>query len=155
MSYRGLVLVIENDVFKFVNIGSKYIFAVCTHSGMPGTTIENLNKIIKSQGGTLSAGFTLKTYNYTPSVAEKLKQSIFHHEIDTNDERLRVRWEKNATQQKKKIEVICNYIKNKKHGVFETRNFLNKVINAPFLFLLIKPVFKNRFKKLSGTFWRL
>lgn len=147
----GIPLIVERFLNKFVNIGAKYIFAVCTHSGMPGTTIENLNKIIKSQGGTLSAGFTLKTYNYTPSMAEKLKQSIFHHEIDTNDERLNVRWEKNAIQQKKKIEVICNYIKNKKHGVLETRNFLKKIINAPFLFLLIKPVFKNRFKKLTGT----
>ena len=117
----GIPLIVERFLTKLVNISSKYIFAVCTHSGMPGTTIENLNKIIKSQGGFLSAGFTLKTNNYTPSVSEKLKQSIFHHEISVNNEKLKSKWEKNAGQQRKKIELICKYIKSKEHGVLETR----------------------------------
>lgn len=147
----GIPLIVKRFIAKLVNINSKYIFAVCTHSGMPGVTIENLKKIINSQGGFLAAGFTLKTYNYTPSVLEKIKQSIFHNEISINNEKLKSKWEKNIAQQKKKIKIICKYIKNKEHGVLETRNFLKKLIIAPFLFLLIKPVFKNRYKKLSGS----
>ena len=38
----GIPIIVEGFVKKLKNVISKYIFAVCTHGGMPGTTIENM-----------------------------------------------------------------------------------------------------------------
>ena len=46
---------------------------------------------------------------------------------------------------------IEDYIGAKKEGRYETRKLLNKILFTPFLFLLIKPVFNHRYKKLSKS----
>lgn len=45
----GVPLIVERFIKKLKNLGSKYIFAVCTCGYMPGMTIENLSKTIESQ----------------------------------------------------------------------------------------------------------
>ena len=77
----GIPLIVEKFLNQLEINESQYIFAICTHSGIPGTTIEKVSKIIESRGGKLAAGFTMKTYNNAPSVMEKLKKSIFHKEF--------------------------------------------------------------------------
>lgn len=147
----GIPLIVEKFLNKLKNIGSKYIFAVCTHSGMPGVTIEKLSKIIKSRGGKLAAGFTVKLNN-PPSVFEKLKKSIFHKKLkDTAIFGAQERQQKVFDHWKKKLQIIYDYISNKKEGMLETRNKLSKLFFAPLLFLLIKPVFSSRYKKLSNS----
>jgi ferredoxin len=97
---------------------------------MPGTTIENLGKLIKSQGGELAAGFTLKMSN-KPITLEKQ--------------------EKTFAAQKEKINKICEYILAQKRGKKETRGILRKTFFAPLLYLAIKPAFYRRYRKLSGS----
>lgn len=46
----GIPLIVERFVNKLEGIGSNYFFAVCTHSGMAGETIEKLKKQINPVG---------------------------------------------------------------------------------------------------------
>jgi flavodoxin len=56
----GIPMIVGRFVEKLENIGPKYLFAVCTHSGGPGSTMENLGNKIRSRGGKLAAGYTVK-----------------------------------------------------------------------------------------------
>jgi ferredoxin len=125
----GIPLIIGRFIRKLENIGSKYIFAVCTSGYMPGETIENLSKLIKSRGAKLAAGFTVTMSN---KILTKEKQ----HKMFNN-------W-------KKKLEVIYENVSVRKKGKFETRGILVKLLFAPLL-LIIKPVFLGRYKKLSNS----
>ncbi len=125
----GIPLIIGRFVNKLEDVGSKYIFVVCTHSGMPGETIENLGKLISSRGGELAAGFTVKMSN--KNITEKRERKI-------------------SIDQKKKVDTICEYVAARKRGKFETRGMLHKIVFAPLRFLLIKPVFSRRYRKLSN-----
>jgi Pyruvate/2-oxoacid:ferredoxin oxidoreductase delta subunit/flavodoxin len=126
----GIPLIIERFVNKLEGIGSKYIFAVCTHSGMAGTTIENLRRQVKSRGGELAAGFSL---NMGSKKMSKEKQ------------------QKLLCNQKKKVNIISEYVLARKRGKYETRGILRKIAIALPLYLLIKPVFSRRYRKLSNT----
>jgi flavodoxin/Pyruvate/2-oxoacid:ferredoxin oxidoreductase delta subunit len=125
----GIPLIVGRFVRKLENIGSKYIFAVCTCGHMSGSTIENLRKAIESRGGELAAGFTVKMSN------KKLTEE---------------KQKKMAIAQKKKVDTICEYVAARKKGKFETRDRLRKLVFAPLLFLAIKPVFSRRYRKLSN-----
>ncbi len=125
----GIPLIVGRFVRKLENLGSKYIFAVCTHGGMPGTTIENLRKAIESRGGKLAAGFTVRMSN--KNLDERKQQKML-------------------VKQKKKLEAICEYVNARRDGMFETRDLLRKILLAP-LRALEKPVFMYRYKKLSNT----
>ena len=126
----GLPLIVTRFVDKLANIGSKYVFAVCTCGDMPGSTIENLRKAIKSRGGELAAGFTVKMANKKLHVEKQ---------------------EKMSRNQKKKLEVISEFVAHRKKGKFETRGPLRKIVFAPLLFILIKPAFYRRYRKLSNS----
>ena len=125
----GIPLIVARFVSKLENLGSKYIFAVCTCGYMPGTTIENLRKAIASRGGKLAAGFILRMSS------KKL------------DER---KQQKMRVNRKKKLEAICKYVNARREGEFETRGLLRKILLAP-LRALEKPIFMYRYKKLSNT----
>lgn len=127
---RGIPLIVERFIRKLENIGSKYIFAVCTCGYMPGTTIENLRKAIESRGGKLSGGFTVRTSN--KKLTEEKQQEI-------------------SIYQRKKLDAINEYVAARKKGIFETRGRLRKLVFAPLLFLAIKPVFSRRYRKLVNT----
>jgi hypothetical protein len=49
----------------------------------------------------------------------------------------------------RKMEKVCMAVNDRRNGVYETRSILGKLIIAPLL-LLIKPVFRHRYEKLSG-----
>jgi ferredoxin len=125
----GIPLIVGRFVRKLENLGSKYIFAVCTHGGMPGTTIENLKKAIASRGGKLAAGFTVRMSN--KNLAERRQQKML-------------------IKRKKKLKAICEYVNARREGRFETRGLLRKILLAP-LRSLEKPIFLYRYKKLSST----
>ena len=96
---------------------------------MSGTTIENLGKAIKSRGGKLAAGFTVKM---SSKKLTKEKQ------------------QKLALNQKKKLDIINEYVAARERGKFETRGMLRKLVFALPLILATKPVFSRRYRKLSG-----
>jgi hypothetical protein len=52
-------LIIRKFVRKLKNISSKYIFGVCTYGITPSKSMKNFDKVIKSCGGNLSAGFAV------------------------------------------------------------------------------------------------
>ena len=126
----GIPRIISRFVRKLENLNSKYIFAVCTSGSMPGTTLENLSKLIASKGGTLAAGFIIKMSRENVS---KEKQ----------DEML--------IKQKEKLDAVCKYLLARKRGKLETRGILRKIALAPVLYLAIKPLFSRRYRKLSGS----
>lgn len=126
----GVPLIIGRFINKTEGLTSKYVFAVCTCGSMPGTTIENIAKLIKSQGGELAAGFTLKMSNETLTPEKQ---------------------EKESAAQKEKLDAICGYILAGRKGKMETRGILRKTALAPLLYLAIKPAFNRRYRKLSGS----
>jgi ferredoxin len=125
----GIPLIVGRFVRKLENLSSKYVFAVCTHGGMSGTTIENLRKAINSRGGKLAAGFTVRMSN--KNIAESKRQKLL-------------------VKRKKKLEFVCEYGSARREGRFETRGLLRKILLAP-LRALEKPVFIYRYRKLSNT----
>ena len=125
----GIPLIIGRFVNKLENLSSKYIFAVCTCGYMPGSTIENLRRSIKSRGGKLAAGFTLRMSSKNLSERKQEKMRL---------------------TRKKKVEAICEYVNARKEGKFETRGLLRKILLFP-LRSLEKPIFLYRYKKLSQT----
>ena len=148
----GIPHIVERFLYKLEGIESKYIFAVCTHSGMPGTTLEKVSKICISRGGQLAGGFTVLTYNDAPSLGEKLKKILLRKESITQSKgKIQKRHEKILELWNDKLTYISNYINNKKHGELETRKKITKLIFAPIIYLLMKPVFKKRYQKLSNT----
>jgi ferredoxin/flavodoxin len=125
----GIPLIVGRFVGKLENLSSKYIFGVCTHSGIPGMTIENLKSAVQSRGGKLAAGFAVRMSN---KKEKERKQKVL------------------LIRQKKKLQAICEYINAGKEGKFETRGLLRKILLAP-LRSLEKPIFKYRYRKLAGT----
>jgi len=125
----GIPLIVERFVRKLEDLGSKYIFAVCTCGYMPGTTIENLKKAIETRGGKLAAGFILRMSS--KKLGERKQQKM-------------------RVNRKKKLEAICKYVNARREGEFETRGLLRKILLAP-LRALEKPIFMYRYKKLSNT----
>jgi ferredoxin len=97
---------------------------------MPGTTLENLAKLIASKGGTLAAGFIIKM----------------------SDERLsKEKQDRMLIEQKEKLEAVCKYVLDRKKGKLETRGVFRKIVLAPVLYLAIKPLFSRRYRKFSGS----
>lgn len=124
----GIPPIVGRFAGKLADIDSKYIFAVCTHGGGPGCAIENLSKLLERHGGKLAAGFTvmMSNKNKRPTILK---------------------------DRQKKLEAICEYIRVRKTGRYETRRMFIKILIAPFM-LIIKPVFLHRQQKLAGEFNR-
>lgn len=147
----GIPLIIERFIGKLENIGPKYLFAVCTHGGMPGTTMENFGNRIKARGGKLAAGYTVKMSN-PPSPIEKLKQFVFSKQMEKADiQKAKERQQVTIDNWKKKLEIIGENVNARKDSRLETRSLPAKVIFAPLLFILIKPEFQKRYEKLSRS----
>ena len=146
----GVPFIIGRFVRKLENVGSKYIFAVCTHGGTPGTTIENIAKIIKSCGGRLAAGFTVKM-GISYSAVEKMGYSLFHRELEADVLKDNEKQRKMSDDWEKELGAICEYVNDRKTGRLETRGTLRKLIIAPSLHLLTKPLFSRRYRRLSNS----
>ena len=83
----GIPLIVERFVKKLEDIGSKYIFAVCTCGGYESVnalpTLKNLAKLIKSLGGKLSAEYSIRLpmnnldYSHIPIPIDKNQETMF------------------------------------------------------------------------------
>jgi flavodoxin/ferredoxin len=104
----GIPLVINNFIKKIKNINTKYIFGICIYGMFHGDTIKTLRKIVKAQGGNLSAGFSVKMpYNYIT-----WSGSLLPINSDKQQD-MYIKW-------KSKLDIIYEYVINKKSGRFET-----------------------------------
>jgi len=84
---HGIPLIVERFVKKLEDIGSKYIFAVCTCGGYESVnalpTLKNLAKLIKSLGGKLSAEYSIRLpmnnldYSHIPIPIDKNQETMF------------------------------------------------------------------------------
>jgi ferredoxin len=143
----GIPLIVGRFVRKLENLGSKYVFAVCTHQGAPGATIENLGKLVKSCGGELAAGFKVKM-SIPYSTAQKISYSLFHRELVANGLEDDEKQQKLFDEWKKKLQSITEYVTTRKKGKFETRGLLLKIFLAPFQ-PIENQIFSYRYRKLS------
>ncbi|MGB6369559.1 MAG: EFR1 family ferrodoxin, partial [Atribacterota bacterium] len=116
--YHGdIPFIIRRFVTKMDNLDKKYIFGVCTYGDSPGLSIKYLDKIIKSHGGKLAAGFAVNMpYNYiTPSfVLNGFFKSFVLREIAIEKQQTMF------TNWKKKLESIYEFVNARKEGEFET-----------------------------------
>lgn len=127
----GVPLIVNRFIEKLSNLQQKYLFAVCTHGGNSGgTTIENLKTAVASQGGALACGFGVKMSNHTQSPEQQQKEEA---------------------GQLQKLDAVAQYVSERKTGGYETRSRLGKIVKAPVLALVIKPIFSRRFRKLAQT----
>lgn len=117
----GIPLIIEKFIKSIENLHDKYIYTIVTYGGMPGATINILENKLKSYGGKLAAGFTVRMPgNYTPmygAIPEEKQRKMFNN------------WSK-------KIKIIAEYINNEKQGIKETSNILVNLIFSSLIYNL-------------------
>jgi len=145
----GIPLIIERFVRKLKDLSSKYLFAVCTHSGIPGDTIENLGRIIKSQGGELSVGFGVQM-SIPYSAGDKIKHALFHRELKVDSLAENEKRQELFASWTRKLNIIQGYIDAREKGKMETRSTVTKAILAPML-VLQKQATLSRYRKLSNS----
>lgn len=135
----GIPLIVEKFIKKLEDIGSKYIFAVCTCGGLENVnglpTLRNLGKLIKSMGGKLSAEFSIKLpmntmdYSHIPFPIDQNRETMF----------------KNC---KNKIEAICQCITSRKKSKYKiTKSLLNWLMTP--MYLMLHKVYLIELKKYS------
>jgi ferredoxin len=129
--YDGLPLIIERFAAKLDNLGSKYIFAVCTCRGWSRIALTKLDCIIRSRSGRLAAGFTVSLPDNTVLATETRRQKMYGN------------WKN------KKLDAVVKYIAARKSGKIENTVLYN-VIMAPFSSPLQKAT-TNLLNKLAGS----
>lgn len=143
----GIPHIVEDFISKLKNINSVYIYAVCTHSGFPGTTIENLSRLISKRNGTLSVGYYIKM-SIPYSTLDKIKHLLFKEELKTN-QLFEKKMNKLQEDLNKKIKVIVDDILKRKKAKLETTGRIFNILYTP-LYILSKSMAKSYYKKLSN-----
>jgi ferredoxin len=82
----GIPHVVESFIAKLDDIADKYIFGICTHSGIPGFTVVNLDRLLAERGGKLSAALAVKL-GYPYSTPRKMLHVLFNAALSTTDEK--------------------------------------------------------------------
>jgi len=145
----GLPRIVAQFAEKLEAVASKYLFAVCTHSGGPVDTIENLDRIFRSRGGELAVGFGVQTsIPYAPSA--KIKRVLFHQELEmdrlADDEKrqaLFAAW-------RVRLDVLQRQIHAREKGKVEIRSAMAKAVNMPWL-LFQKRIAIARYQTLANS----
>jgi flavodoxin/Pyruvate/2-oxoacid:ferredoxin oxidoreductase delta subunit len=137
--YVGLInipLIVQRFVMKLENIDKNYIFAVCTYGGGFGTTLQILDKMIKSRGGKQSSGFGVH-----------MPQNAFSKPFE-NKEKLYKDWKK------KQLDTICETIKAKQERKFDTDGILIKpivsILEGIMKSTFLEPIFLKSMYKAAG-----
>ena len=135
----GIPLIVERFIKKLEDIGSKYIFAVCTCGGYESVnalpTLKNLAKLIKSLGGKLSAEYSIRLpmnnldYSHIPIPIDKNQDTMFKKcEI--------------------KLDVICQRIINGEKDKYIIIKSLFNVLMTP-MYLMLQNSYLKALKKYS------
>jgi len=107
----GIPLIVASFVKKLEDLGSKYIFAVCTCGGFENVnalpTLKNLEKIIQARGGKLAAEFTVRL------PMNNLDYSAIPFPIDQDQETM-------FRNSQVKIEAICQRVAHRKKSPYKT-----------------------------------
>ena len=131
----GIPLIIERFIKKIENLQDKLVYAIVTYGGMPGATVNILEKKLKSCGGKLAAGFTVRMPgNYTPmygAIPEEKQKKMFNN------------WST-------KVKIIAEYINNEKQGKKETSNLLTNLIFSSLIYNLSA----KHIPEMDQSFWK-
>lgn len=128
----GVPSIVKRFLSKFEGIESTYIFAVCTCGAGSGEALPNTEKIIKTKGGKLAAGFTVKMpFNCPP--------------FTKNDEQLKRFLGWNTT-----LAEVCETVAARKYIEIKTLNSFVKVLLYP-LGLIIPSLILNNYRKLANA----
>ncbi len=126
----GMPLMVRNFILKLENIESKYIFAMCIYGAGFGDIFIIIDKLIKSRGGKLSAGYGVP-----------MPQNAFNKPWVKNM-RLFQKWDERK-------EIICNNIKSKKIKKFDKTGFLLRLLTVV-LSPVLKPTVKQSMAKCAN-----
>lgn len=126
----GVPPVIRGFLQRLEIIGPKYIFAVCTCGAGSGEALANVGKIIRSRGGKLAAGFTVKMPFNCPPFTKSEDQ------------------EKRFLEWRNKLGRICDLVISQKEGRIETAGALLKILTYPIGFIPRRLILNN-YRKLA------
>jgi ferredoxin/flavodoxin len=128
--FFGVPLIVERFIEKLEDIGSKYIFAVCTCGAYESVnavpTLKKLAKIIKLSGGRLSAEYSVRLpmnnldYDHIPIPINKNSEDIIK-------------------KSERKINAICRSIKSRKKDKYRIIKLLFNLLMSPMYILARKP----------------
>ena len=114
-------LIVEKFIGRIKNIGSKYIFAVCTYGITPSKSMKIFETMIKSCGGELAAGFAV---------------GMPHNGIGSNSFS-QIQHERMFKNWKIKCEAVSEYIIARAKGKLETSNlFVDFILTGSFVKML-------------------
>jgi ferredoxin len=144
----GIPFIVQRFATRLSGIEDKYIFAVCTHGGVPGSTIQNFSEIIRRNGGTLAAGFTIRM-SISYSTFDKIRYALFHQdlpiEIDVGGRKHAILYE----NCKKTVAEIAETVGNQRTTKLERpKGFFHLFVSV--LFKLSRKLAVSRYKSLSG-----
>jgi len=145
----GIPLVVERFLAKLEDVGPKYVFAVCTHSGGPGDTIENLERIVRAKGGELAAGLAVRT-GVPYGAGDKIRYALLHQELTmdrTADDETRQALFAACTP---KLDALGRQVRTRERGEVERRSALSRAIGEPWL-RFQKRLAIARYQMLSGS----
>jgi len=145
----GIPFIVQEFVRKLRSPKCKYIFAVCTHGGFPGSTIDNLSKLLKSQGATLSAGFAVRM-SISYSAFDKINYAFFHKplpETSSREKKLRAIMYRKCDE---KLNKIARLIADQTATKLETTGTTARILSF-FLLRLSNRLFRSRYRKLSDS----
>ncbi|MFZ5353420.1 MAG: EFR1 family ferrodoxin [Bacillota bacterium] len=128
--YGELPVIVKEFAEKLENLNGKYVFAVSNYGGAASVSIRQLKRIIRSNGGELSAAYGIQMPQnsfYKP----KENQPLLFSEC------------------KKKIDLIVSNISKKTRGIFYTNALLELVI-MPVQPVFIRPICRKAFLKQTN-----
>lgn len=143
----GIPGIVERFVRRLTHLDSAYIFAVCTHAGMPGFTLKNLKAMIEERGGTLAAGVAVQL-SVPYGAASKLRHVLFGRPPEADEEtdtaarkQLDDRWQAACT-------AVCADIEAGKSRGIETPGLLSSLLLKPY-YAFQKPMAAARYRHLA------
>jgi ferredoxin len=144
----GIPFIVQRFASKLSGIEDKYIFAVCTHGGVPGSTIQNFSEIIRRNGGTLATGFSIRM-SISYSAFDKILYALFHRdlpiEIDVGGRKHAIPYE----NCKKTVAEIAETVGSQRTTKLETPKRFFRLFTSV-LFKLSRKLAVSRYKSLSG-----
>ena len=144
----GIPFIVQRFLAELTGIENKYIFAVCTHGGVPGSTIQSFSELIRRKGGALSAGFSIRM-SISYSTPDKIRYALFHHdlpiEIDADGRKRTFLFEKCE----ERICVIREIVRNQKTITLESPKIFSLLLTSV-LFRLSRKMAVSRYRNLSG-----
>lgn len=108
--------IVKRFTERLRDIGTKYVFAVCTYGDSPCISLEYLSKLVYAAGGNLSCGFGVKMpYNYiNPSKGflGVFKPFVLRETPAEEQQRM-------ISDSRQKLDTIFNVIQSKQQSTIE------------------------------------